>query len=136
MNTDDRRKTRKCIAIAVLCHLENTPSHISKNRELKQRGLERQQERYKTIDLITEYNYFMWKCNHLARRSSENKQNVGICWAKSWTDFRLEATYANIMQHSPTGCTNECNMLCLTCWHNMLRSFARALRDGISSNDN
>ena len=30
-----RWKTRKCIAIAiVLCHLENTPSHINKNKEL------------------------------------------------------------------------------------------------------
>ena len=33
-----RWKTRKCIAFAiVLCHLENTPSHINKNSELKQR---------------------------------------------------------------------------------------------------
>ena len=32
-----RWNTRKCIAFAmVLCHLENTPSHINKNRELKQ----------------------------------------------------------------------------------------------------
>ena len=34
-------------------------------RELKQRGRERQRERYKTIDLITEYNHFTWECNHL-----------------------------------------------------------------------
>ena len=34
-----RRKTRKCIAIAIaLCHLENIPRHINKNRELKQWG--------------------------------------------------------------------------------------------------
>ena len=115
-----RRKTRKCI-----CHLENTPSHINKNRELKQRGRERQRKRYKTIDLITEYNNFMWECNHLAHRSQENKRNVGICWAKCLTGFKLDATYANIMQHSPTWCTNERNMLCPTCWHNMLRSFAQ-----------
>ena len=64
---------------------------------------------------------------HLAHRSPENKRNAGICWAKSFTGFKLDATYANIMQHSPTWCTNERNMLCPTCWHNMLRSFARAL---------
>ena len=70
-------KSRKCFAIAiVLCHLENTPSHINKNRKLKQRGWERQRERYKTIDLITEYNYFMWECNHLVHRSRERKN----CW--------------------------------------------------------
>ena len=65
----------------------NTPSHISKDRELKQRGQERQRECHKTIDLITEYNHFMWECNHLAHWSPENKTNVGICWAKSLTDF-------------------------------------------------
>ena len=32
----------------------------------------------------------------------ENKRNVGICWAKSLTGFKLDATYVNIMQHSPT----------------------------------
>ena len=121
-----RWKTRKCIAF-VLCHLENTPSHINKNRELKQRERERQRESYKTIDLITKYNHFMWECNHLAHRSPENKRNVGICWAKSLTGFKLDATYANIMQHRPTWCTNERKMLLPTCWHYMLRSFARAL---------
>ena len=36
-------------------------------------------------------------------------------------------TGRNIMQQiSPTWCTNERNMLCATCWHNMLRSFTRA----------
>ena len=49
------------------------------------------------------------------------------CWAKSLTGFKLNATYTNIMQHSPTWCTNERNMLYPTCWRNMLRSFARAL---------
>ena len=102
-----RRKTRKCI-----CHLENTPSHINKNRKLKQRGWERQRERYKTTDLITEYNHFMWECNHLAHRSPENKRSVGRCWAKCLTGYKLDAIYANIMQHSPTWCTNERNMLC------------------------
>ena len=81
----------------------------------------------RTIDLITVNNYFMWECNDLAHRSSENKRNVGICWAKSLTDFKLDATYAHIMQHSPTGCTNERNMLRPTCCANMLRSFPRAL---------
>ena len=124
-----RWKTRKYIVIAiVLCHLENTPSHKKKQpRKLKQRRRERQRERYKTIDLITEYNHFTWECNHLVHRSPENKRNYGICWAKGLTDFKMDATYANIMQHSPTWCTNERNMFCPACWHNMLRSFARAL---------
>ena len=98
MALDKRRrwKTRKCIAFAfVLCHLENTPSHINKNRELKQRGRECQRECYKTIDLITEYNHFMWECNHLAHRSPKNKRNVGICWAK---------LVSNWTQHMPTSC--------------------------------
>ena len=63
------------------------------------------------MDLITEYNHLMWECNHLAHRSPENKKNVGICWAKSLNGFKLNATYVNIMQHSPTWCTNERNML-------------------------
>ena len=79
------------------------------------------------MDLLTEYNHFMWECNHLAHRSPENKRNVGICWAKSLIGLKLNATYTNIMQHSPTWCTNERNMLYPTCWRNMLRSFARAL---------
>ena len=130
MTLDEYRqwKMRKCIDVAIfLFHLENTPSHINKNRELKQRRRECHWERCKTIDLITEYNHFMWECNHLAHRSPENKRNVGICWAKSLTGFKLDATYVNIMKHNPTWCTNERNMLCPTCWNNMLRSFARAL---------
>ena len=112
MNADDG----KCIAFAfVLCHFENTPSHINKNREFEQRGRECQRECYKTIDLITEYNNFMWECNHLVHRSPENKRNVGICWAKRLTGFKLDATYANIMQHSPTWCITNA-----TCCANML----------------
>ena len=34
------------------------------SRELKQRGQERERERYETIDLATEYNHFTWECNH------------------------------------------------------------------------
>ena len=122
MNTR-RWKTRKCIVIAIaLCHLENTPRHINKNRELKQWGRERGRERYKTIKLITSCgNATTWFICH------ENKRNVGICCAKSLTGFKLDARYANIMQHSLTWCTNERNMFCPTRWCNMLHSFARAL---------
>ena len=61
---------QNCIAFEfVLFHLENTPSHVNKNRELKQRGWECRREYYKTIDLITEYNHFMWECNDLVHRS-------------------------------------------------------------------
>ena len=51
-----------------------------------------------------------------------------LCWAKSLTGFKLDAIYANIMQHCPTWCTNERNVLCPTWWHNMLRSFAQAFK--------
>ena len=118
-----RWKTRKCIVIAIaLCHLENTARHINKNRELQQWGRGRGRERYKTIKLITSCgNATTWFICH------ENKRNVGICCAKSLTGFKLDARYANIMQHSLTWCTNERNMFCPTRWRNMLHSFARAL---------
>ena len=121
-------KTWKCIAIAIaLCHLENTPRHINKNGELKQWGRERRRERYKTIDLITEYNHFMWECNHLVHWSWEQKK----CWHMLGKKFDWFQTGRNTCQHSPTWCTNGRNMLCPTCWcnmlHNMLHSFARAL---------
>ena len=34
--------------------------------EFKEGRRERERELYKTIDLATEYNHFMWECNHLA----------------------------------------------------------------------
>ena len=111
MNTNDGKRENASLLLLFSTILKITPNHINKNRELKQRGRERQRERHKTIDLITEYNHFMWECNHLAHRSPENKRNVGICWAKSLTGFKLDATYANSMQHSPTWCTNGRNML-------------------------
>ena len=117
----------ECIAFAfVLCYLENTPSHINKDRELKQRGMS-----MRTLQ-NNRLNYRIQSL-HVGMQSPDssvtnNKRNVGICWAKNLTGFKLDETYANIMQHSPTWCTNEHNMLCPTCWHNMLRSFARALR--------
>ena len=114
------------LAPIVLCHLENTPSQINKNRELKQRWTGTRTLQNNRLN-ITEYNHLVWECDHLVHRH-ENKRNVGICWAKSLTGFKLDATYANIMQQSPTWCTNERNMLCPTCWHNMLRSFARAFK--------
>ena len=43
---------------------------------------------------------------------------------KMLTSFKLNATHANIMQHSTTWCTNERNMLCPTRCANMLLSFA------------
>ena len=35
-------------------------------REPTQKGHERQQKRYKILDLTTEYNEFTWECNQLA----------------------------------------------------------------------
>ena len=49
--------------------------HSQNIRELQQRGRERQRERYKTMDLITEYNDFMWECNRLATFPSSSLQN-------------------------------------------------------------
>ena len=126
MQTMENAKMHSCCYCS-LPSWKYSQSHKQEQRELKQWGRERQRERYKTIDLITDYNHFMWECSHLAHRSPENKRNVGIGWAKSLTGFKLDATYANIMQHSPTWYTKERNMFCPTCWHNMLRSFARAL---------
>ena len=74
----------------------------------------------------------MWECNHLAHRSWEQKK----CWhmlGKKFDWFQAWRNIFNIMQHCPIWCTDECNMLCPTCWHNMFRSFARALRHGNSS---
>ena len=62
------------------------------------------------LGLIAECNHFMWECNHLVHWSREQR-NVGICWAESSTGFKLDATYAIIMQHSPTWWENERNML-------------------------
>ena len=128
MNINDGKRENTLLLLLFSAILKILPvTKKKKPRKLKQRRRERQRERYKTIDLITEYNHFMWECNHQAHRSPENKRNDGICWAKGLTDFKMDATYANIMQHSPTWCTNERNMFCPACWHNMLRSFARAL---------
>ena len=100
-----RWKTRKCIAFAfVLCHLENTPCHINKNRELKQRGRECQRECYKTIliDLITEYNHFTWECNHLVHRSCTITGEQKKCWHMLEKKFDRFQTGRNICQHRAT----------------------------------
>ena len=108
-----RWKTRKCIAIAIaLCYLENTPSHINKNRELfKERGRKRQRERYKTTDLITEYNHFVWECSHVAHPVTGEQKKCWHMLGKKFDWFRTgRKIYANIMQHKPTWYTNERNM--------------------------
>ena len=51
---------------------------------------ERQRERYKTIDLIVEYNHFMWECKHLATfppSSFETECENLISWVlwRTWT---------------------------------------------------
>ena len=40
MNTDDGKCENASLLHFILCYLENTLSHINKNRELKQRGRE------------------------------------------------------------------------------------------------
>ena len=115
--TQDEYAKIHCFCICSLPSWKYPQSYKQEHRELKQWA------RTGTLQntFISCGNATTWFICH------ENKRNVGICWAKSFTGFKLDATYANIMQHSPTWCTNELNMLCQTCWHNMLRSFARAL---------
>ena len=43
-------------------------------------------------------------------RRSRNKRNVGSCWLKSLTGFKLCATTRNNIQQHATGCANRRNM--------------------------
>ena len=43
-------------------------------------------------------------------RQSRNKTNVGSCWLKSLTGFKLCATTRNNIQQHATGCANGRNM--------------------------
>ena len=43
-------------------------------------------------------------------RRSRNKRNVGSCWLKSLTGFKLCATTRNNIQQHATGCANGHNM--------------------------
>ena len=64
-----RWKTQKCSYAAILKILPVTSTrteslssedgNVNKNNRLN----------YKIIDLITEYNHFMWECNYLAHQS-------------------------------------------------------------------
>ena len=45
-------------------------------------------------------------------RRSRNKRNVGSCWLKSLTGFKLCSTTRNNIQQHATGCANRRNM-----WH-------------------
>ena len=101
-------------------------SHKQEQIAFKQRGRERQRDCYKTIDLITEYNHFI---NHVGMQppgSSVIGEQKKCCHmlGKKFDWFQTGRNNANVMQHSPTWCANERNMLCPTCWHNMLPSSA------------
>ena len=48
------------------------------------------------------------RCNRLQR--SRNKRNVGSCWVKSLTSFKLCATTPNNMQQQATGRANGWNL--------------------------
>ena len=63
---------------------------------------------------------------------SRNKRNVGSCWLKSLTGFKLCATTRNNIQQHATGCANGRNMHVTSnnvgsCWSTMLRLFASSL---------
>ena len=63
--------------------------HLWIVRELKQHGDERERERYKTIDLIAEYNNFTWERNQLTTflsslETEREKLNFGVL-LRTWT---------------------------------------------------
>ena len=57
-------------------------------------------------------------------RRSRNKTNVGSCWLKSLTGFKLCATITNNMQQGVQHVTSN---NAGSCWPTMLRPFARGL---------
>ena len=57
-------------------------------------------------------------------RRSRNKRDVGSCWLKRLTGFKLwAATRNNMQQGEQTDAT--CNIQQWSCWSTMLRPFAR-----------
>ena len=77
-----------------------TGSYKKGLRELKQRGRERQLERYKTIDLVTEYNHFTWECNHLptflpSSLESERENLISGVFLES-VNVRLSTNHFNL----------------------------------------
>ena len=94
--------------VFTLCHLQNTPSHINKNKSPWIPSHESFTVRMREPNNVRSVQTNTTCCDML--QSREQKK----CWhmlGKSLTGFKLDATYANIMQHSPTWCTNERNML-------------------------
>ena len=63
-------------------------------------------------------------------RRSRNKRNVGSCWVKSLTGFKLCATTRNNIQQHATRCANERNVQHPT----KLRPFARGFRIQLAFN--
>ena len=59
-------------------------------------------------------------------RRSRNKRNVGSCWLKSLTGFKLCATTFNNMQQ---GVQTDATCNIQQCWSTMLRLFALGLTD-------
>ena len=123
MNTDDGKRENKLLLLffsAILKILPGIKSLINKDGNVNEAGNVNQDGNVnENVAENSGLNYRIQSLHvgmqPLAHRSPENKRNVGICWAKFWTGFKLNATYTNIMQHSPTWCTNERNMLRLVC---------------------
>ena len=61
-------------------------------------------------------------------RCSQNNRNVGTCWAKSLTSFKLYATSADKCQHCCGSMQTDATSHNRCCWPTMLRPFAWALR--------
>ena len=61
---------------------------------------------------------------------SQNKRNVGSCWLKSLTGFKLCATTCNKCNRvcKRTQHVTSNNLLHVSCWPTMLRPFARGFR--------
>ena len=97
MQTMENAKMHRYYYNCSLSSWKYSQSHKQEQRAFKQRGRERQRERYKTVDLITEYNHFMWECNYLTHRSSEN-----MCWHMLGKKFDWFQTRHNLCQHHAT----------------------------------
>ena len=62
MSTSKLRHRRPKLIVCILYAHEREGAYTIRDKQL---GHERHRERYKTIDIIAEYNHFTWECNHL-----------------------------------------------------------------------
>ena len=118
MQTMENAKMHRCYYNCSLSSWKYSQSHKQEQRAFKQRGRERQRERYKTIDLIAEYNHLVFtSCGNATtwligrRRTKEMLAYVG---QKVWLVSNWTPDWTHLCQHnatySPTWCRNEHNL--------------------------